>query len=57
MLEGNLEAGSGLEKGGLWDVPKPSVITGDDGKGGSGRESRLVSWNMSGRGWRSSELS
>jgi hypothetical protein len=57
VLEGNLGDDGGLETGGPRDVPKSSAVSGDDGKGGSGGESRFVLWSISGRCWGSSELS
>lgn len=41
VLVGNLGDGGGLKRGRLRDDAKTSVFTGDNGKGGSGGESRF----------------
>jgi hypothetical protein len=42
VLVGNLGDGGSLKRGRLRDDAKTSVCTGDNGKGGSGGESRFV---------------
>jgi hypothetical protein len=56
-VDANLGDGGGLEAGRLRDVANVSVATGDNGKGGSGGESRFVLRNMSAPIWGFSKLS